>query len=221
MPSMVSAAADCSASVAAPANDVMWGCARVAALCSWLPRKMAACLLPVQRPAPTCAEACHIQSESHCGDRVAVLGPTALQQPNVGHGFCVGEPASSCASTSSEVAVVRAARELSMSRGLTGRLPIFSPTFSWSPACGDSALADRRSVGRSTSLTLTWASLLTADWLREISPGQLNCGTAEALASEGGSGCSGSATGAASPICFLIPRQQPRLPLKSSGRARY
>ena len=42
---------------------------------------------------PTCAEACHIQSESHCGDRGAVLGPTALQQPNVGHGFCVGEPA--------------------------------------------------------------------------------------------------------------------------------
>ena len=159
----------------------------------------------------------------HCSSRTSAMGSVLASQPwkpqSHTHPTATLQrrtwgPASSCASTSSEVAVVRAARELSMSRGLTGRLPIFSPTFSWSPACGDSAstghgaqtlnipkpklrsiseaLADRRSVGRSTSLMLTWASLLTADWLREISPGQLNCGTAEALASEGGSGCSGS-----------------------------
>ena len=120
------------------------------------------------------------------------------------------------------------------------------------------ALAARNSVGRSPSLMLMLpASLLAADWLREISPGQLSCGTAEAFPSEGSAGscCSlasgipeylsllswglissqdsaagaaaagaaaaGAAAAGAAAICFLNPRRQPRLPLKSSGRARY
>ena len=53
------------------------------------------------------------------------------------------DQASSWASTSSEVAVVRAAKELSTSWGLTGRLSTFSPAFSWFPARGDSACRGR------------------------------------------------------------------------------
>ena len=120
---MVSVAADCRTSVAALAKDVMCGCASVAAVCSWFPRKKAASFPPVHRPEPciheaydaslievilatlkvechlglgaqpTCTEVSHIHSESHWADRVAVA-PGALQQLKTGQGFCVGEPAS-------------------------------------------------------------------------------------------------------------------------------